>query len=255
MPRDYAIQSSNEQTKIAEISTDYRQCFLNGISPKYLSEEAAIQHDFFNWPGMSAKHIAGQSVFEQGRRRLEVTYANRNPLERTFGVDLVYYNSYFQSFVFVQYKLMQIENDRIVYRPDSQLEVELKRMDNCYRSLHTVVGIRSHEDYRFSDDGFLLKFVPARDLQPASQELIKGMYVPREYMHFLLGPNGPKGPKGGPTITLDNVPRYLTNSEFSTNVAKGWIGTRAVRLEKVRDMVRRSYETRRAIMLASESKT
>ena len=65
---------------------------------------------------MTAKHIAGQSVFEKGRRRLEVAYANRNPLERTFGVDLVYYNAYFQSFVFVQYKLMQIENNKTVYR-------------------------------------------------------------------------------------------------------------------------------------------
>lgn len=255
VPRDVAIQSSDEQTETAEISTDYRRCFLSGISPEYVSEEAAIQHDFFNWPGMSAKHIAGQSVFEQGRRRLEVTYANRNPLEATFGVDLVYYSSCFQSFVFVQYKLMRIENKQVVYRPDSQLEAELKRMDDCYKSLHTAIGIRSHEDYRFSDDGFLLKFVPASDLQPASRELIKGMYVPREYMHFLLGPNGPKGPRGGPRITLDNVPRYLTNSEFSTNVAKGWIGTRAVQREEVRNMVQRSYETRRAVMVASESKT
>lgn len=149
----------------------------------------------------------------------------------------------------------QIENKQIVYRPDSQLKTELERMDNCYKLLHTAVGIQSHEDYRVSDDGFLLKFVPARSLQPVSQELIKGMYVRREYMHFLLGPNGPKGPKGGPTITFENVPRYLTNSEFSTNVAKGRIGTRAARREQVRDMVRRSYETQRAVMVASESKT
>ena len=128
-------------------------------------------------------------------------------------------------------------------------------MDNCYKLLHTTDGIRSREDYRVSDDGFLVKFVPARGRQPASQELIKGMYVPSEYMHFLLGPNGPKGPRGGPKITFENVPRYLTNSEFSTNVAKGWIGTRAARREQVQEMVRRSYETQRAVMVASESKT
>ena len=92
-------------------------------------------------------------------------------------------------------------------------------MDSCYEYLHTTDRIRSHEDYRINDDGFLLKFVPASDLQPVSRELIKGMYVPREYMHFLLGPNGPKGPRGGPRITFDDVPRYLTNSEFSTMLA------------------------------------
>ena len=225
------------------------------MSSRHLSEEAAIQHDFFNWPGMSTKHTAGQSVFKRGQRRLEVTYANRNPLETTFGVDLIYYNCVFRSFVFVQYKLMRMENGQALYRPDSQLEVELKRMDSCYKSLHTGDRIRSHEDYRFCDDGFLLKFIPAGDLQPVSRELIKGMYVPREYMHFLLGPNGPKGPRGGPKITFDDVPRYLTNSEFSTNVGRGWIGTRAVRREDVQDMVQRSYETRRAVMVASENTT
>ena len=204
---------------------------------------------------MAARHISGQSVFEQGQRRLEVVYANRNSLEATFGVDLIYYNCAFESFVFVQYKLMRVENGQVIYRPDPQLEAELKRMDSCYEYLHTTDRIRSHEDYRINDDGFLLKFVPASDLQPVSRELIKGMYVPREYMHFLLGPNGPKGPRGGPRITFDDVPRYLTNSEFSTNVGRGWIGTRAVRREDVRKMAQQSYEMHRAVIIASESAT
>lgn len=254
-PPDEAIQNPREEAPVAELSTAYRGCFLDGISPRYLSEEAAIQHDLFNWPGMSATHIAGRSIFEQGKRRLEVAYANRNRLEMTFGVDLIYYNSTFRAFVFVQYKLMKMEGGQAVYRPDSQLEAELQRMDNCYKSLRTPDEIRSHEDYRFNDDGFLLKFIPAGDLEPASRELVKGMYVPREYMHFLLGPNGPKGPRGGPRITFDDVPRYLTNSEFTINVGRGWIGTRAVRREDVREMVQRSYETQRAIMVAAENTT
>lgn len=61
--------------------------FLNGIAPKYLTEEAAIQHDLLNWPGVTDGHISGQSVFELGQRHLEVVYANRDSLEATFGVD------------------------------------------------------------------------------------------------------------------------------------------------------------------------
>ena len=107
-----AVQTPSREAEVGELSGGFRGCFLNGISSKYLTEEAAIQHDLLNWPGVAARHISGQSVFEQGQRRLEVVYANRNSLEATFGVDLIYYNCAFESFVFVQYKLMRVEMDK-----------------------------------------------------------------------------------------------------------------------------------------------
>jgi hypothetical protein len=227
---------------------------LKGIPLRYLQEEAAIQHDLFNWPGMSPFHEAGASVFEQGGRRLEVLYANRNRLEHTLGVDLIYYNDSYELFVLVQYKLMGQEGLEFVYRPDGQLFDELKRMDEFYTAFKANSAIQSHNEFRLSDDGFLLKFVPQDGLRPASGELIRGMYVSREYMHFLVGPNGPKGGRGGTQITFKNAPRYLTNSQFAASVRSGWIGTRGVQSEALRRLIHRFYETGRAVVVSRESR-
>lgn len=230
-----------------------RSSFLKGIPQRYIQEESAIQHDLFNWSGMTPLHEAGVSVFEQGSRRLEVHYANRNALEHTLGVDLIYYNEAFELFVLVQYKLMKEEGDLVLYRPDPQIVAELARMDQIYNSIRSSAAIQSHEEYRLTDDGFMLKFVPRKGLKPASGELIKGMYIPREYMHFLMGPKGPKGPQGGAQITFDGAPRYLTNSQFAASIHAGWIGTRGVQTQALKTMVQQFYESGRAMLVAYET--
>ena len=247
--------NENDATAMLAILGPGRSSFMKGIPQRHIQEESAIQHDIFNWPGMTPQHEAGVSVFEQGDRRLEVHYANRNALEHTFGVDLIYYNEEFQLFVLVQYKLMRKEGDIVLYRPDSQLHAELGRMDSVYKSLHNTAAIQSHEEYRLNDDGFMLKFVPATGLRPASGELIKGMYIPREYMHFLVGPNGPRGSGGGNQITFATAPRYLTNSQFVQSIHAGWIGTRGVQSHTLASTLQQFYETGRAVLLAYESKS
>ena len=91
-------------------------------------------------------------------------------------------------------------------------------------------------------------------LSPATGELIKGMYVTREYMNFLLSPNGPKGPNGGSQITFENAPRYLTNSQFATSVHDGWLGSRGVETQTIKRMIENFYETGKALVVAYESK-
>jgi len=76
-----------------------RSSFMKGVSQRYLQEETALQHDLFNWQGMTPVHEGGVSVFAQGGRKLEVIYANRNALEHTLGVDLIYYNESYELFV------------------------------------------------------------------------------------------------------------------------------------------------------------
>ncbi|WP_324727103.1 hypothetical protein [Pseudomonas chlororaphis] len=253
-PYDDTVAEVNEEQETAILANlePGRSSFMKGISQRYLLEEAALQHDLFNWPGMTPLHESGVSIFEQGARKLEVHYANRNALEHTLGVDLIYYSEAFQLFVLVQYKLMREEADSISYRPDSQLVTELARMDAVNTSIQSSERIQSHQEFRLNDDGFLLKLVPATGLKPASGELIKGMYVTREYMNFLIGPNGPKGSKGGSQITFSNSPRYLTNSQFSESVHAGWIGTRGVKSDALATVLRQFYESGRAVLVAYE---
>jgi len=231
-----------------------RASFLSSIPSRYIQEESAIQHDLMNWEGMSAIHEMGISHFERGNRSLDVIYANRNELEKTTGVDLIYFNQSYNSFVLVQYKLMKSENnsDDMLFRPNNQLKEEIKRMDNFVTTYYCTKKINKHEEYRLCDDGFMFKFVPNKGLKPASNELIKGMYVTRKYMHFLLSDNGPKGDKGGTVIKFNNSPRYLTNTEFSNFVNRGWIGTRGIQSNVLKDLIKQYYETNNAVLIAKE---
>jgi hypothetical protein len=257
-PRQEAVKAESPDGSFATLTIsgdkNVPSNFLSGISSRYIQEESGIQHDLFNWDGATAVHEVGTSVFIRGSRRLEVVYANRNDLEHTLGVDLIYYNEPFRMCVLVQYKLMRDEGSGHIYRPDPQLADELSRMDMFYERHKCSAAIQCHEDFRLNDDGFMVKLMPNRGLRPASGELIKGMYIPREYMHFLLGPGGPKGQQGGTVITFDNAPRYLTNSQFSVSVNSGWLGTRGVQTQTVREMIRAYYETGRAVVVARETR-
>lgn len=122
--------------------------FLSGIKSQHIQEESALQHDLFSWEGLTPIHEAGISVFTQGHRKLEVIYANRNSLEATTAVDLIYYNETYNAFILVQYKLMKKESDKFIYRPDKQLQEELARMETFCQIFPKIDKIEKHEDLR-----------------------------------------------------------------------------------------------------------
>ena len=140
----------------------------------------------------------------------------------------------------------------MVYRPDPYIREELQRMDDFIKRYGLDCELESHKDFRLSADGFFVKLVPNRGLRPASGELIKGMYITRDYMKFLLGPKGPKGKRGGSVIGFDNAPRYLANSDFIQVVSCGWVGMRRLHVDALKDLIKRHYESERALLLAYE---
>ncbi|HDZ45394.1 hypothetical protein LCGC14_0193190 [marine sediment metagenome] len=245
-------------TATLSINDMQKSSFISGIASRHIQEESALQHDLVNWEGESAQfHEMGVSSFQQGSRILDIVYANKNSLEHTLGVDLIYYNQEFHSFVLVQYKLMKDKSDAegYYYRPDGQLEKELARMDEFSKQYPADSEINSHEQYRLNPDGFLFKMVPCRGVQAASSQLISGMYITREYMQFLLGNGGPKGKNGGRIISFKNSPRYLTNTEFSSSVNRGWIGSKMNQSDILEKIVKVFLETGRAIIVAVERET
>lgn len=254
-PPENSVTNINEESKEGEIrkSSKAKSSFLSGISSRFFQEESALQHDLTNWEGMTPPHESGVSVFQSGGRKLEIIYANRNDLEKTLGVDLIYFNSTYRSFILLQYKLMKLDaRDEFYYRPDVQLDIELARMRD-FSSSHASGAALKHEDYRLCSDGFLLKLVPNRGLQPASGDLIKGMYLTRAYMEFLLGESGPRGDRDGRLITFKNAPRYFTNVEFAQMVNRGWIGTMGATSNTLKSLIRTFYESGRALVVAHET--
>lgn len=227
--------------------------FFTGLKKKYLSEEDTLQHDLFNWPGMSATHIKGQTTFTNKNNRLDVFYANRNALEKTVGVDLIYFNMKYDSFILIQYKLMEKENNgSFIYRPDKQFGEEIKRMNTFNTKISSSNQIISDKDMRLNNNGFMMKLTPNKGFEALSNELISGMYLTLDYANFLISPNGPKGKQGGRLISYDNAPRYLNNSDFIRLVNQGWIGTNTIQSNKIKDLIKEFYETNRAIIFARE---
>ena len=104
--------------------------FLAGLQPRAPIEDRLIDYDasvFDGWK-LVERDAVGRAVFAEGQNLLTVINVNRSAIERTLGVDLVYFNHRFRSFVLVQYKRMRRESGRSVYRPDKGLEKELRRM-------------------------------------------------------------------------------------------------------------------------------
>jgi hypothetical protein len=250
-PSQSNVEEVNQSTMLGMLSAA-PMSFLDGLPSRFMQEESALQHDLFSWPQMTPIHSSGRSVFLQGERKLEVVYANRNALERTLGVDLIYFNQRFSSFVLVQYKMMHQETEEFIYRPDDQLHEELGRMNKFQANYPIDSAITTHEQFRLSSDGFFLKLVPSKGLPAASGELIKGMYIAREYMNFLVGLEGPTGPRGGSVISYKGAPRYLTNSQFSELVSSGLLGSRSNQSSIIANLVRSYYETGRAVLVARE---
>src|SRR5262249_4426109 len=83
--------------------------------------------------------------------RLPVIMANRLPLEKQTGADLIYYNEAYQSFVMVQYKMMERGSSGPEFRwqPNDQLADEVKRMDGLLQELALSPQDNSPSSFRF----------------------------------------------------------------------------------------------------------
>ena len=82
-------------------------------------------------------------LFTNGETKLTVILANKLPLERQLGVDLIYVNETLKSVVFVQYKMFAGADGEEGYRPDDQLTEEIARMDAAAAKLAAVAADES----------------------------------------------------------------------------------------------------------------
>lgn len=125
-----------------------------------IMEDSVIEHDARHVPGYDLVHsdLTGRAVFERDSERLEVFTANRRPLERVFGVDLIYLNVSRQNIVMLQYKMLEpLRKDGDtdwIYRPNDKLDKEIRRMRN-YDTQHAP----GPYEYRLNPAVFYLKFV------------------------------------------------------------------------------------------------
>ena len=143
--------------------------FLTQLATVSVREDPQIDHDHVIFPGLEVarRDIVGSVVLTNGDDYLTILNCNRQPLERTLGVDLIYYNHRYDSFVLVQYKRMAEATDGTPeYRPhnDANHAKELKRMIQADKMLSRVpkAAVRATAAFRLSGQPFFVKLCEAK---------------------------------------------------------------------------------------------
>lgn len=222
--------------------------FLEGLSQFEALEDRMIEHDarvFGGWD-LLQQGAVGIVEFSQGARKLTVINVNRAGVEHALGVDLVYYNHEFDSYVLVQYKRMAPRQDGgFEFRPDRQTRKELDRMRRIMPSGEGPFSIR---EFRLDPFGAYLKLCPSTVTDAFAEDLIKGMYLPLGYWDVLVDSPNVLGPKGGVVINYDNVGRYMNNSIFIDLVGASWIGSSGATTKQITAVIRGALQTRSLIL-------
>lgn len=235
--------------------------FLEGLPSARLREDPMVIHDLMHLPGFDIiqTYPYSAAVFESDAtsERLTVILANRLPLEEQTGTDLIYFNETFQSFVMVQYKAMGKGSDgKSEFRPsnDRNLPGEIDRMDALLAAIQTCPANSVHDGFRLTENPFFLKLCSRLVFKPDDIGLVPGMYLPLDYWKLLEQHPGIKGPRGGLRITYDNVGRHFDNSSFTSIVAKAWVGTTPAQSVVLKEAIRQTLETGKAVAIAVKPK-
>lgn len=227
--------------------------FLDGLEQTRLREDPMVVNDLMNLPGHEIIKTAPYNtvVFENDQSKLTVVLANRLPLEKQLGTDLIYYNETFSCFLMIQYKAMEEEASESVYRfPNQQLTEEIDRMKAVIGELKKCAPNTEVDGYRLSENPFFLKICPRIVFNPDNVGLVKGMYLPLDYWELLSEHPSLVGPKGGKRLSYRNVRRYFDNSAFVTIASGGWVGTNINQSSVLQEAIRSTLESGRAVVFA-----
>lgn len=194
-------------------------------------------------------------LFSNGNTKLTIILANKLPLERQLGVDLIYVNETLKSVVFVQYKMFSGVDGEDGYRPDDQLDKEIARIDATAESLSAVASDKSCSGYRFGTDPFFLKFCN-KLLPPDATGHVPGIYVPVSYWKRLIDTPEATGPRGGKIVFAETFGRrFFTPTHFIDMVGRGWIGTSALQTEVLAPYLKAALQGEKGLVLAVASST
>lgn len=227
--------------------------FLDGLDAVPLREDTMIQSDMQVVPGFERLDQTkfGAVRFENKDTRLILLHANHQRLEETLGVDLIYYNHTYNSFVCVQYKAMEQEHSGAVFRfPKEDLSREIERMDSVLKLLGTITRNAEPRGFRLNENPFFLKFCPRVVFEPNKPDLIRGMYLPIDYWRILEQHPTTLGPRQGRQLTFDNAGRHFDNTGFIFLVSKGWIGSNSQQSTVLGDIVNIILTGQRSVTLA-----
>jgi hypothetical protein len=168
-----------------------------------------------------------QRTFKRGKNILKITNVNRKKAEKSLGVDLIYFNHKFKSFVMVQYKTWKQESKKNIYRYDDGYEKQITRMKTADKILfrkHIFTKITS-TSYRIDPNPFYFKICYPENIS-YNQHMIGGIYLPYLYAEICM--NECSGKQGGKLIREEDIPYKIHNNLFIELVKSGLIGSRGI---------------------------
>lgn len=218
-----------------------------GFLGAHLYEDNVVHADASHLPGFDAiaPDVTGRAVFQKGDERLIIYTANKLPLEKMLGVDLIYVNETRGNIVMIQYKMLEENNcspggQDWMFRPNKQLRDEISRM-----RLPTFTGLLS--DYRLSRDPFFFKFVKRKVMNDSHQ----AFFVSLDHLNQILDAPKTKGPKGGVRVSYDALGgAYLREADMLGLIRSGYIGTHKAETEALATIIAEVAKGNRAVVLA-----
>jgi hypothetical protein len=224
--------------------------FNTELSGYWLREDSVIEHDARSIPEfeLTKSHVTGRAVFRRGSEVLEVITANRRPLERVLGVDLIYHNVPRRSLVMVQYKMLDPapghglgSGPDWIYRPDKNLKKEINRMKAFVEKIPA-----SRNDYRLNPHMFYLKFV-RRD-KIGSRAAIT---LPLEHFEKIPKVKGPRGARRVSYRALNGA--YLRDEAFFGLIRAGYIGCYSTTTAVLLPLIEALILGNRAVVIAIQN--
>lgn len=236
--------------------------FLNGLQEYSAYEDDILSKDLHAIPGWQilSEDISGIVNFqnEEGEK-LTVINANRKPLEKAMGVDLIYYHRKYHAFTFVQYKMMdqRVENiGEYYYNPIQRShDDELKRMQKLYDGLLKEKQGESLNDFRIGNCPIFFKLCKKLEFKQSSTSISAGAYIPLTQWTILLGDDSTKGPKGGRQLGYHTLQkRYIGTQVFVDLMQRGFLGTQALGSTKVALFIEDAIKRGSSVMYAIDER-
>jgi hypothetical protein len=221
--------------------------FLKNLRSLNLREDQLIINDFTCFGDLKVIKEYKNTVctLSNGRNKVSIIYTNRTSLENNIGVDLIYYDHNYQTFIFVQYKRLVEENKNYVYRAnsDKSLIKEIERMNN----LKTCM-IEDRDDYRINNEIFYFKFCKEKQ-EIYTKDLCQGFYLPKDFFDLIY--NRQKKENKSIIFSYDIVGRYLSNTLFIELIKSGLIGSKSVNADSISKIINEILESGKSLILAT----
>ncbi|MGR1198232.1 hypothetical protein [Aeromonas hydrophila] len=216
----------------------------------HLYEDNVVQSDASNIPGFDAiaQDVTGRAIFNKGDERLVIYTANKLPLEKMLGVDLIYINETRGNIVMIQYKMLEQKekglNSDWYFRPDNQLNDEISRMKlPCL--------IEPQTGYRLSRDPFFFKFVKRKIIDSSHQSFL----ISLEHLNKILNDPASKGARGGISLSYEKLEgTYLREPDMISLIRSGYIGTYREETQVLATIIHEVAKGNKAVVLAWQQK-